>query len=144
MPWGFLLDNRLHEMNQERANQGRRPLTWEDVERLTGVKQKVLLNLAYNSEPRATNTRFIEALCRFFCCGPKDLMTLVTPGERDVLRVSDEPDHDEIDRLLDVSREGGEEVPDYHVTRLYEEDATLKWRAGLGEIRARLRAIRRD
>src|SRR5262245_23723254 len=111
MGWGFLLENRLDEMNRARVGPGKQPLTWGDIEILTGVKWKVLLTLAYKTEPKATNTRFIEALCRFFCCGPEDLMTLMPPADRD------EPDHDEIDRLLALSREGGE-LPDYHVARL--------------------------
>jgi len=130
MGWVYLLNRRLEEMNVQRSEEGRTPLTWREVEMLTGVKEGLLRNLAYNSILRTTNTRFLDSLCRFFGCELSELVQQVpepNPGR---------PEQGEIDRLLEAIRSEHGETPDYHVDRLYGPSAEAWWRLHLTEIRA--------
>ncbi len=134
MGWAYLLDRRLEEMNARREAEGRSPLTWKEVESLTGVKESLLRNLAYNSILRTTNTRFLDSLCRFFGCGLGDLVQQVPQPHLGP------PDQEEVDRLLAAIRAGEQPTTDYHVDRLYGDDAVDWWRQHLAEIRASIRA----
>ena len=95
----------------------RRPLSWADVARLLGMSRQAIQNLASNRDPKATNTRFLEAFCRFFHCQPGELVELAPP-------LGDGIDHDEVDRLLTVVP--GERCP-YHVEELYGDEANRRW-----------------
>lgn len=133
MGWVYLLDQRLEEMNRRREAEGRNPLTWKDVEVLTGVKESLLRNLAYNSILRTTNTRFLDSLCRFFDCEIGQLIQQVPPRNPGHL------DQDEIDRRLEMNQAGHHELTEYHIDRLYGDVAEEWWRAHLQETRAALR-----
>jgi putative transcriptional regulator len=50
-----------------------------EVSAATGISVSVLSSLASPRAGVTTNTRFVEALCRYFGCGPADLMELVPP-----------------------------------------------------------------
>lgn len=133
MGWVYLLDRRLEEMNSRREAEGRTPLTWTEVEVLTGVKESLLRNLAYNSILRTTNTRFLDSLCRFFGCEIGQLIQQVPPQN------PGRPDQDEIDRRLEMNQAGHHELADYHIDRLYGDAAEEWWREHLQETRAALR-----
>jgi DNA-binding Xre family transcriptional regulator len=112
----------LERMNEERRAQGRPPLTWAQVGRLLGMSRQSIQNLASNRELKATNTRFLEAVCRFFGCQPQELLVL-TP------RLGPGLDPNELDRLVALDRElEGDERPPFHVEVLYSEEAALRWR----------------
>jgi len=66
---------RLREM-EEAEN---RSIPWAEVSRRTGISISVLSNLASARPFVTTNTRFVEALCRYFRCQPGDLLRL-DPG----------------------------------------------------------------
>lgn len=130
MGWMFQLDRLLDDMNRIRERQQRPCLTWREVAALVGLEYKSLVNLASNSTLRRTNTRFLEALCRFFCCQPSDLMVLEPEPERR------EPDHAEIDRLLEEIRLGQRPRAFFHVLQLYNEEAEHQWRVRREQARA--------
>lgn len=131
MGWVYLVGERLDEMNAERNRQDRRPLNWEDVARLTGIHAALLRNLENNSELRATNTRFLDSLCRFFVCGTNDLLQMAPPGPT-------QTDHGQIDEFLqrDPVREL---LPDYHINVLYGDEAQHWWREHRDEFRPPIR-----
>ncbi len=133
MGWVYLLNRRLDEMNSRRAAEGRTPLTWAEVELLTGVKESLLRNLAYNSILRTTNTRFLDSLCRFFGC---EISQLIQPAPR---QAPGPPQQDQIDGLLEAIRSGQLVSADFHIDRLYGDAAEEWWRDNLQEIRPPLR-----
>ena len=133
MGWVYLLNRRLEEMNERRAAEGRSLLTWTEVEMLTGVKESLLRNLAYNSILRTTNTRFLDSLCRFFGCGIDQLIQPVPP------RAPRPHDQAQLDELLETIRSGQQVLPDYHIDRLYGEAAEVWWREHLQETRTSIR-----
>lgn len=53
-----------------------RVITWREVSEATGISVSVLSSLASPRLGVATNTRFVEALCRYFKCGPGDVLEL--------------------------------------------------------------------
>lgn len=134
MGWKFELESQLARMNESRQREGRRPLTWQEVGKLIGIEYKSLLNLARNSTLRATNTRFLDSLCAFFCCDPNDIM------KREPELARREPDHEEVDRLLEIINQGEQEQPKafFHVDTLYGSREQEQWRR-----RRRPRRIRR-
>jgi len=121
MGWRFEIDRRLDAMNRRRQRQGRPPLTLRDVALLTGIQYKSLLNLARNSTLRATNTRFIDALCAFFGCDPSQIMVRNPALQR-------EPDDGEIDQVLARMMAGETPRMPFHVETLYGEEAEQQWR----------------
>jgi DNA-binding Xre family transcriptional regulator len=121
VPWVFRLDVLLDRHNEARRAEGRSALTWAQIAPLLGVSRQALQNLASNREPKATNTRFLEAVCRFFGCGPQDVLTFAPPLQGAV-------DPEAIDRLLSLGREPQpRERPACHVDVLYGEAALARW-----------------
>jgi hypothetical protein len=120
MGWVYLIGEHLDAMNIQRRLEGRQPLTWGDVKRLTGINDGLLRNLENNSELKATNTRFLDSLCRFFACGVDSLVSMVPDRP-------EQPDHNSIDRFLNHDLVRGVQ-PGYHVDLLYGEDAQRWWR----------------
>ena len=121
MGWMFRLEPLLEEMNTSRRNAGLRPLTWTQVAPLLGMSRQVLQNLASNRKLMATNTRFLESMCRFFNCGLPELLMLAPPR-------MDAIDHWDVERLVALGRElHPDERPSYHVEVLYGEDAEGRW-----------------
>ena len=120
MGWVFLVGERLDAMNAERDREGRRSLDWGDVEKLTGINTGLLRNLENNSELRATNTRFLDSLCRLFACGADDLLRMAPerPPRMDSGRIDEflerDPDRDP--------------KPDFHINILYGDEAQRWWR----------------
>ena len=121
MGWKFEVDRRLEAMNRRRQRQGRPPLILRDVALLTGIQYKSLLNLARNSTLRATNTRFIDALCAFFGCDPSQIMVRNPALQR-------EPDDGEIDQMLARMLAGETPQAAFHVETLYGAEAEQQWR----------------
>ena len=121
MGWRFRLNPLLEELNRERELNGRVPLSWTQIAPLLGMSRQSLQNLASNRDLKVTNTRFLEAMCRFFGCQIQDLIELVPGVER-------RADQGEVDRLVAL---GGELVPndfpDYHVEKLYDPDSSRRW-----------------
>src|SRR5262245_56604235 len=68
--------NRLLVVRKERE---RRRITWREVADATGISASVLSNLASHRGGHTTNTRFVEALCRYFECSFDELMSLDPP-----------------------------------------------------------------
>lgn len=122
MGWRFLLDDRLQEFNDGRVARGRKPLSWADVARLIGVSRQALQNLASNRELKVTNTRHLEALCRFFGCELDRVMVPEPPLG------GSSPD-DELDAYLDGKATDPQSRPGFHVDELYSEDASKEWKA---------------
>jgi len=119
--WTYRLNPLLEELNAQREREGRRPLTWSDLAPLLGMSRQALQNLASNRDLKATNTRFLEVFCRFFGRTVDEVIELSPELTAPV-------DQDEVDRL--VSRHGElhrEELPPYHVDRLYNAEAERAW-----------------
>lgn len=122
MAWRFRLDSLLCELNQARAVEGREPLSWSQVAPLLGMSRQSLQNLASNREMKVTNTRFLDAMCRFFGCSVEDLIEPVPP-------IQGRCDQAEVDRLISPTRElEPTERPSYHVEELYGDAAADHWR----------------
>lgn len=134
MAWRYLLEDRLREFNQGRSRRGRQPLRWADVSFVIGVSRQALQNLASNREMKVTNTRHLDALCRFFKCGPSEIMEAVPDLEGP-------PSDDELDRLVTIKeklkQEGVPEKdfvldvadrPSCHIDELYSEEAEERWK----------------
>ncbi len=135
MAWRYLLEDRLREFNHGRSRRGRQPLRWADVSFVIGVSRQALQNLASNREMKVTNTRHLDALCRFFKCGPSEIMEAVPDLEGP-------PSDDELDRLVTIKdrlkQEGVPEKdfvldvadrPSCHIDELYSEEAEERWKA---------------
>ncbi len=131
MGWIYLLGEKLDSMNADRLRHDRVPLTWAHVESLTGIHERLLRNLENNSELKATNTRFLDSLCRFFACGADELVKMVPDRPR-------QPDYDLIDRFLGGGFEDGRQ-PDCHVDVLYGEAAQAWWRENRDRYRPSIR-----
>lgn len=117
----FNLEPLLERLNLARRRQGRADLTWAQIAPLLGMSRQALQNLARNRELRATNSRFVESLCRFFRCRPDQLLVLTPPPEGAV-------DQGEVDRLVALGRElEPAERPAYHADELYGEAAAARW-----------------
>jgi hypothetical protein len=131
MGWVYLVGERLEEMNAERNRHERRPLDWGDIAKLTGINSGLLRNLENNSELKATNTRFLDSLCRLFGCGVDNLLKMVPEGPP-------ETDHRRIDEFLgrDPNRDP---IPDFHIEVLYGEEAQRWWREHRDDYRPPLR-----
>lgn len=122
MGWRFRLEVLLDGLNQARAQEGRQPLSWSQVAPLLGMSRQSLQNLASNREMKVTNTRFLEAMCRFFGCTIDELIEAVPPIQERVNQA-------EVDGLVSLARElEPDERPSYHVEELYGEEAANNWR----------------
>lgn len=121
MGWRFRLDPLLNELNRERVLHGRAELSWSQIAPLLGMSRQSLQNLASNRDLKVTNTRFLEAMCRFFGRPIGDLIELVPP-------IGDGVNHEELDRLVALGRELEPfERPAYHVEALYGPEAESRW-----------------
>jgi putative transcriptional regulator len=60
-----------------------RTIPLREVSAATGISVSVLSSLASPRAGATTNTRFVEALCRYFCCEPSDLLELVPSLEEE-------------------------------------------------------------
>jgi DNA-binding Xre family transcriptional regulator len=120
--WIFQLDPLLADLNARRAHEGRAALSWSQIAPLLGMSRQSLQNLASNRELKATNTRFIEAICRFFQCRPEQVLVLAPELDRNPVC------QDEVDRLVALGRElEPAERPPYHVEVLNSETAAAQW-----------------
>jgi len=98
-----------------------RGITWSQVAPLLGMSRQSLQNLASNREMKVTNTRFLEAMCRFFGCSVQELIEPVPP-------IQGRCDQAEVDRLVSPARElERAERPSYHVEELYGDEAANQW-----------------
>lgn len=66
----------LAKLLHERAEAETRVIPWKEVSEATGISVSVLSSLASPRGGAVTNTRHVEALCRYFRCSPGDLMEL--------------------------------------------------------------------
>jgi DNA-binding Xre family transcriptional regulator len=71
----FNLVRRLRDMEEATG----RKITWKEVSEKTGISVSVLSSLASLRPGIATNTRTIEALCRYLRCQPGELIELHPP-----------------------------------------------------------------
>lgn len=135
MGWRYLLEDRLEEFNRARTSRGRQPLRWSDVGFVIGVSRQALQNLASNREMKVTNTRHLDALCRFFGCRIDQIMEPVPV-------IEGSPPDDELDRLIGIKdrlkQEGVaekdiildvEDRPPCHIDQLYNQEALALWKA---------------
>ncbi len=121
MGWRFRLGPLLDELNRERESHGRAPLSWSQVAPLLGMSRQSLQNLASNRDLKVTNTRFLEAMCRFFGRPIQEVIELIPP-------IADGVNHEELDRLVALGRELEPlERPAYHVEALYGSEAESRW-----------------
>ena len=56
-----------------------RVIPLREVSQATGISISVLSSLASRRPEVTTNTRFVEALCRYFRCAPGELLELSPP-----------------------------------------------------------------
>jgi putative transcriptional regulator len=78
----FNLVRRLRDLEEAQGQK----ITWKEVSEKTGVSVSVLSSLSSLRPGITTNTRTIEALCRYLKCSPGELLDL-HPS------LSDEPRH---------------------------------------------------
>lgn len=124
MGWEFRLESLLEELNRNRVRMGRSEITWTEVARLLGMSRQALQNLASNRELKVTNTRFLEAICRFFGKPIQEVVTLVPPLDTNGV------DMNEVDPLVDLDRElRPNERPPFHIEELYGQRAKERWTA---------------
>ena len=71
----FHLIRRLRDLEETEG----RKITWKEVSERTGISPSVLSSLASVRPGIATNSRYVEALCRFLRCQPGELLELVPP-----------------------------------------------------------------
>jgi DNA-binding Xre family transcriptional regulator len=71
----FHLVRRLRDLEEAEG----RKITWKEVSERTGISTSVLSTLASVRPKIVTNSRYIEALCRFLHCQPGELLELVPP-----------------------------------------------------------------
>jgi len=71
-----LIRFRLAQLLREKEELERRSIPWREVSEATGISGSVLSSLASPRGGVTTNTRFIEALCRYFRCEPGVLLEL--------------------------------------------------------------------
>ena len=64
-------------LKRDREEEEGRTIPWKEVGETTGISASVLSNLASPKLGFVTNTRYVEALCRYFRCDPGDLIELV-------------------------------------------------------------------
>jgi DNA-binding Xre family transcriptional regulator len=134
MGWRYLLEDRLKDLNQGRSRLGKKPLRWADVSFVIGVSRQALQNLASNREMKVTNTRHLDALCRFFNCKLDAIMEPVPVNDGP-------PPDDELDRLIAIKerlkQEGVPEKdfvldvgdrPSCHIEVLYDREAHEHWK----------------
>ncbi|MBL8822293.1 MAG: helix-turn-helix domain-containing protein [Planctomycetia bacterium] len=67
---------RVAQLIREKEELERRAIPWREVSETTGISGSVLSSLASPRVGVTTNTRFIEALCRYFKCQPGELLEL--------------------------------------------------------------------
>ena len=74
-----MLRFRLTELSYRKGVEEGREITWKEISEKTGISAGVLSNLASPRGGAATNTRYLESLCRYFKVGPNDLIEFVPP-----------------------------------------------------------------
>lgn len=74
-----MLKFKLAHLLRRKEEQEGRIISWREISEATGISPSVLSSLASPRLGASTNTRFIEALCRFFECGPGELIELEPP-----------------------------------------------------------------
>jgi len=123
MGFVYRLQPLLAELNERRAELGKDPLAWGELAPLLGMSRQALQNLASNRELKVTNTRFLEAFCRFFGKETHEVMTLDPPLD------PSGADQDEVDRLVALGPElTPQNRPACHVEELYSDEARDRWR----------------
>jgi DNA-binding Xre family transcriptional regulator len=71
-----MLRFRIARLLREREEAEGRAISWREVGQATGISPEVLSSLASPRGAPPTNTRFLDALCRFFRVGPGELLEL--------------------------------------------------------------------
>ena len=128
MGWVYRLKPLLAELNEQRAELGKVPLAWGELAPLLGMSRQALQNLASNRELKVTNTRFLEALCRFFGKEIHEVMILDPPLNPEAV------DQDEVDRLVALGPElAPESRPSFHVEELYSDESRRQWQLARAE-----------
>jgi putative transcriptional regulator len=74
-----MLKTRLEILKREKESKEKRSVPWSEIAQATGISVQVLSNLASRKRPAVTNTRHLEALCRYFTCSLDDLMEFSPP-----------------------------------------------------------------
>lgn len=74
-----MLKTRLQNLKKEKESKEKRSVSWNEISEATGISVQVLSNLASRKRPGVTNTRHLEALCRYFTCSLDELMEFSPP-----------------------------------------------------------------
>jgi len=85
-----MLKFKLAHLLRRKEEQEGRVISWREISEATGISPSVLSSLASPRGGASTNTRFIEALCRYFACAPADLIELDPPLEVELRHHIDE------------------------------------------------------
>lgn len=71
----------ISRLLREKEEMENRRIPLKELGEATGISISVLSTLASPRVGASTNTRFLEALCRYFGCSPSDLIELVPPND---------------------------------------------------------------
>jgi len=71
-----MLRFRIGRLLQDREAAEGRVISWVEVGRSTGISPEVLSSLASPRGAPPTNTRYVEALCRYFKATPAEMLEL--------------------------------------------------------------------
>lgn len=71
----------IEKLRKKRQRETKTVVSYKDIELATGIKANLLRSLArkpnrHANRPLSTNTRFIDALCRYFNCTVGELVEL--------------------------------------------------------------------
>lgn len=72
-----MLKCKLKDLKEDMEREQKRSIPWAEIASATGLTVQFLSNFA--SKSTVTNTRHLEALCRFFKCKLDDLLVFSPP-----------------------------------------------------------------
>lgn len=78
-----MLRFRIARLLRERAEAEGRVISWREVSEATGISVPVLSSLASPRGSPPTNTRYVDALCRYFRVAPGEMLELYPPLDQE-------------------------------------------------------------
>lgn len=80
----FMLRFKITELAYRKGVAEGREITWKEIGEKTGISAGVISNLASPRGGAATNTRYLESLCRYFKVSVDSLVEFTPPVEEDI------------------------------------------------------------
>lgn len=78
-----MLRFRIGRLLQDREAAEGRSIAWREIAEATGISPEVLSSLASPRGAPPTNTRYVEALCRYFKVTPAEMLELYPPLDQE-------------------------------------------------------------